>query len=166
MALANGFRAKAAAVGLGLASVVVPAAIAEEQPQQYASVDTSGQSPIITTASMTSNFQITDDAERDAIDWAGRSDGIGISVEIGRDSKVPAAKIQDVLNRDFTLAGESNVSFFVEYDERPSTLITYHYGAKGAASHGPFYLNDSQGEPVQKAVDQNHFYEANPHLGF
>ena len=105
MALANGFKAKAAALGLGLASVVAPAVIAEEEPQQYASAESTVPAPVsawkpfsstpstvtpfsnvsaqavpLSAAASSSSIPFTDNAAKEATGEARRAPGMAVGV--------------------------------------------------------------------------------------
>ena len=167
--LRRNFAAPAAALGMSVAAATSPlsGALAEDEPQQrYAAAATSESAPTVlaSTSSSASTISIEPYATSRAIRWAKETDGVAVNVSLGIGSRITPEQIVSVLSEEFKDAGEPNVAFFFERNDRKNTLLSYHYGVTGGGGAGPFTLNESK-EPIQDVVDQNHFYEENPELG-
>lgn len=52
--------------------------------------------------------------------------GVGISVRMGTKPVVTDAQIKEVLIRDFSKHGVTNVKFFFEQNDTPASLIAFH----------------------------------------
>ena len=167
MALANRFRAKAAAVGLGLASVVAPAAMADEQPQgvdgafQVAAAETSTPTPVLASAAI-STVPFTENAGREASTDARAEPGIAVGVWYGTRSRATPDRIVAALTEELNAAGIERVSFHFEQNDVPATGVMYFYGEDVSALHSL----DTAKAGAQDAAGQYLFQQSQPGMQY
>ena len=162
---ASGFSTafRSALAGVAAMGLAVHPANAEEQPQQYAA-NTNTPQPQFVAASIDPGVELVNFAAGDAIRWAGKNDGVAVSVKLGTESLATPQQIIDILTRELETAGAKDFKFFFEQNDIEATYLSYHYGKNGGAGNGPYLLGASR-EGARIAARQNAFYLENPELG-
>lgn len=103
-------------------------------------------------------YMLYEDAGRPAMDWSLKNPGIAVAVLLGTESKFTPAQVQSGLRGSFAEAGVTDLMFFYEQNDMPSTGVVYYYSG---ASDGPFILNEAQVE-AKKSAKQYLFQQGNP----
>lgn len=166
MALVDGFKSKAAALGLGALALSGVAHADDDQARQYAAVtaESPQQANFSMAASTTPDIELVSFAAGDAIRWAAKHDGVAVSVKLGTDSLATPEQIVQILSQELQDAGASSYTFYFEQNDIEATYLSYHYGKDGGASEGPYLLGDAR-SGARRAAQQNAFYLDHPELG-
>ena len=102
------------------------------------------------------------DAPLEAQDWSLKHPGIAVGVILGTQSKFSPQQVEAGLRRSLREAGVSDVTFFFEQNDMPSTGVVFCYSG---ATDGPFLLGKSQPE-AKKSAKQYLFQQSHPTLRY
>ena len=102
------------------------------------------------------------DAGIEAQAWSLKNPGIAVGVILGSETNFTPQQVESGLRRSFAEAGVTELAFFFEQNDKPSTIVVYCYSG---GTDGPFLLGKSQAE-AKKSAKQYLFQQSNPALRY
>lgn len=107
------------------------------------------------------DIKMSNDAAVDALVWSQKkanTNGVAMSVFLGTQSKVTPQQICEIVRSDFAKNGISQVEFFFEQNDVPSTGAAF---ANRGYSHGPYDLGVVR-KQIPELAAQMKFEQSNP----